>query len=58
MVGDNLERFCDKVLVDFHCINSLPMIVPKVISLLNYDNRAFWHAVYKPGFFRVSKFST
>ena len=39
-------------------LNSLPTIVPKVISPLNYDNGAFWHAVYKPRFFsRIEVFN-
>ena len=38
--------------------NPLYTIVPKGIQPLNYDNRAFQHAVYKPRFFRASKFST
>ena len=31
-------------------------IVPKVISPLNHDNRAFWHAVYKHRFFAHRSF--
>ena len=44
--------------MSFHLsFNPLYTIVPEVIPPLNHDNRAFWHAVYKPRFFRASKFS-